>query len=128
MVYDDFDGINYDAGNFQDYVNGDFPHLYLLKISEGDIVGALPLLEATSISLDKLQTVGDQLKRTSLLAFIRLPLVFIERADYRDACSLVQVLGGDFRQLVETDNLDPAGFLLSGSEGNVEGGNRIPLR
>jgi len=42
-------------------------------------------------------------------------------------CSLVEIEGSDFRQFLETDNLDPAGLFLGGLKSDVECGHRNAL-
>ena len=96
--------------------------------SEWNVFFALTFLEPPPIRLDKLQGIGQQLEGTPLDSFIRFPFVLVERSDYGDSRSLMQILLGYFSQLLEAYDLDPSGFLLSQPEGDIERRNRIALR
>ena len=85
-------------------------------------------LESPSVGLDELDGIGDDLEGAPGLAIICGPLVLVEDSGNGDPGALVQIGRADFRQLVEGDDLDPAGFLLSGLKCEAEGCYRITVR
>lgn len=96
--------------------------------SEWNVFFALAFFEPPAVRFDEFQGIGQQLEGASLDPFVRFPFVLVERSKYCDSRSFVEILLGDFRELLKTHDLDPSGFLLSRPEGDVEGRHWIALR
>ncbi len=82
--------------------------------------GRLSLLESPAVRLDELDGVADDLKGAAGLSIVGGPLVLVQDSGDGDSGALVEILGADLGQLVEGHALDPAGFLFSGLESDVE--------
>ena len=90
--------------------------------------GCFPFLESPAVRLDELDGAPDDLEGAAGLSIVGGPLVLVQGSRNGDPGAFVQILGADLGQLVEGHALDPAGFLFSGLESDVERGHGVSVR
>jgi hypothetical protein len=72
----------------------------------------LPVFKSPTVSFDKFDGIGNQLKRASLNTLICLPFLLIERANNSNAGALVKIFLCDFCKLSKARYFDPSSLLL----------------
>jgi len=56
-----------------------------------------------------------------VVAFLVRPFALVKNAGNGDAIPFLEIFAANFRQLVERDHPDPAGFLFRGLKSDVKG-------
>jgi hypothetical protein len=77
---------------------------------------------AAALDLDELEVTGNELEAVFLLAVCAFPLLLVQGAHDYDPGATVEKLFRDLGQAAKTNDPDPAGPLLGGTEGQAECG------
>jgi len=86
------------------------------------------VLEYAFVDPDKFDGVEQNLECCVVIAFLVRPLALVKNAGNSDAVSLLEIFAAYFRQLIERDYPDPAGFLFRGLKSDVKGRNGHSVR
>jgi len=96
-------------------------HLRLKRNVVVDCFRCCSVLEYAFIDPDELDGVAQDLKCAVVVAFLVRPFALVKNAGNGDAISFFEIFSAYFRQLVECDDPDPAGFLFRCLESDVKG-------
>lgn len=77
----------------------------------------LLFFESLSVCFDEFDSIDDHLKGAARFPFLRFPLGLLQKTDYSDAGTGMEVFLCNLGILVKTDTFQPSGFVSSGFEG-----------
>ena len=96
-------------------------HLRLKRCFVVDCFRCCSVLEDAFVDPDEFDGVAQDLECGVVVAFLIRPFALVKNAGNGNAVSLLEIFAANFRQLVERDHPDLAGFLFRGLKSDVEG-------